>query len=355
MEGVTQMAKPRLWPARSHPRASYMSAGASWPRRRRRAGARRAGGRASQSRRPTPPPTAPPAPNGAGPGGRGADPLLRPLPPPAASSPGSAVGAFPARALHAPVGRGRRNRGVPAGCVGMGGGSGREGFGAGGGSVRGARARRCAAAGMRGAGDGGRHRGDGGGTASPPPRTGHSGTEPSAVADGITLVGKRQKETNARLHFERARPEPVRSARPGSGQGSAPGSGPRRVPPGGAAAPQLCLYFPSPLGSLNGFIIRSHPRASGRACPGAAPHGGSAAAAAGLSSESSRKAPRDPSAFGAGKENKTEQNQHKTKTDAGKVAARRPPRYRSCRRSRCTDAAFPFLKPLLSEEKGNER
>lgn len=63
------MAKPLLWPARSHPRASYMSAGASWPRRRRRAGARRAGGRASQSRRPTPPPTAPPAPNGAGPGG----------------------------------------------------------------------------------------------------------------------------------------------------------------------------------------------------------------------------------------------------------------------------------------------
>ena len=81
MEGVTQMAKPRLWPARSHPSASYMSAGASWPRRRRRAGARRAGGRASQSRRPTPPPTAPPAPNGAGPVGRGADSLLRPLPP----------------------------------------------------------------------------------------------------------------------------------------------------------------------------------------------------------------------------------------------------------------------------------
>lgn len=80
MEGVTQMAKPLLWPARSHPRASYMSAGASWPRRRRRAGARRAGGRASQSRRPTPPPTAPPAPNRAGPGWgeRGADPLLRP-------------------------------------------------------------------------------------------------------------------------------------------------------------------------------------------------------------------------------------------------------------------------------------
>lgn len=154
MEGVTQMAKPRLWPARSHPRASYMSAGASWPRRRRRAGARRAGGRASQSRRPTPPPTAPPAPDGAGPGGRGADPLLRPLPPPAASSPGSAVGAFPARALHAPVGRGRRNRGVPAGCLGRGGEDwGGKGSAPGGGSAGGgARARGCAAAGMRGAG-----------------------------------------------------------------------------------------------------------------------------------------------------------------------------------------------------------
>lgn len=81
MEGVTQMAKPLLWPTRSHPRASYMSAGASWPRRRRRAGARRAGGRASQSRRPTPPPTAPPAPNGAGPGGWGGE-SGRPPPPP---------------------------------------------------------------------------------------------------------------------------------------------------------------------------------------------------------------------------------------------------------------------------------
>lgn len=81
MEGVTQMAKPLFWPTRSHPRASYMSAGASWPRRRRRAGARRAGGRASQSRRPIPPPTAPPAPNGAGPGGAGGE-GGRPPPPP---------------------------------------------------------------------------------------------------------------------------------------------------------------------------------------------------------------------------------------------------------------------------------
>lgn len=118
MEGVTQMAKPLLWPTRSHPRASYMSAGASWPRRRRRAGARRAGGRASQSRRPTPPPTAPPAPNGAGPGGRrgrAADPLRRPPSRARSISPGSAVGSFPTWALHAPVGRGRQNIGGPAG------------------------------------------------------------------------------------------------------------------------------------------------------------------------------------------------------------------------------------------------
>lgn len=119
MESVTQMAKPLLWPTRSHPRASYMSAGASWPRRRRRAGVRRAGGRASQSRRPTPPPTAPPAPNGAGRGGgSAADPLLRPSAPARSVSPGSAVGAFPARALHAPAGRGRTNRGGPAGDCG---------------------------------------------------------------------------------------------------------------------------------------------------------------------------------------------------------------------------------------------
>lgn len=364
MEGVTQMAKPRLWPARSHPRASYMSAGASWPRRRRRAGARRAGGRASQSRRPTPPPTAPPAPNGAGPGGRGADPLLRPLPPPAASSPGSAVGAFPARALHAPVGRGRRNRGVPAGCLGRGG---RIGAG---------RVRRrgaappggCPGAGLRCRRDA-RGRGMEAGTgeteaARPPnpPRTGHSGTEPSAVADGITLVGKRQKETNARLRIERPRPDPVpqRSAGPGAGA-ALPGTVRGVSLPVGQR--RRSFYFPSPLDSLNGLIIRSQLRASGRACPGAAPHSGSAAAAAGLSSGSSRKAPRDPSALGAEKEKKKnkkhqtkpKQNRHKTKTNAGKVAARRPPRYRGCRRFCCTDSAFPFLKPLLSEEKGNER
>lgn len=131
MEGVTQMAKPLLWPARSHPRASYMSAGASWPRRRRRAGASGAGGRASQSRRPTPPPNRTPGPKRSRPGGVGWGERRRPppppplLPPPAASSPGSSVGAFPARALHAPAGRGRQNRGVPPGYAGMRGGGGR--------------------------------------------------------------------------------------------------------------------------------------------------------------------------------------------------------------------------------------
>ena len=118
-------------------------------------------GRGAQGRRPgqpiPPPHTAPnrtPGPKRSRPGWRGADPLLRPLPPPAASSPGSAVGAFPARALHAPVGRGRRNRGVPAGCLGRGGEDwGGKGSAPGGGSAGGgARARGCAAAGMRGAG-----------------------------------------------------------------------------------------------------------------------------------------------------------------------------------------------------------
>lgn len=121
MESVTQMAKPLLWPTRSHPRASYMSAGASWPRRRRRAGVRRAGGRASQSRRPTPPPTAPPAPNGAGPGGgeRGRPPSSAPLPPLAASRPAAPWGLSPPGRCTPLRGGDGRTEGVPPGSAGM--------------------------------------------------------------------------------------------------------------------------------------------------------------------------------------------------------------------------------------------
>lgn len=111
MESVTQMAKPLLWPTRSHPRASYMSAGASWPRRRRRAGVRRAGGRASQSRRPTPPPTAPPAPNGAGPGGgSAADPPPPPLFPRSQHLARQRRGGFPRPGAARPCGAGTAER-----------------------------------------------------------------------------------------------------------------------------------------------------------------------------------------------------------------------------------------------------
>lgn len=192
---------------------------------------------------------------------------------------------------------------------------GREGFGAGGRLRRGG----CPGAGLRCRRDA-RGRGMEAGTgeteaARPPnpPRTGHSGTEPSAVADGITLVGKWQKETNARLRIERPRPDPVpqRSAGPGAGA-ALPGTVRGVSLPVGQR--RRSFYFPSPLDSLNGLIIRSQPRASGRACPGAAPHSGSAAAAAGLSSGSSRKAPRDPSALGAEKEKKKNKTPNQTKT-----------------------------------------
>lgn len=196
-----------------------------------------------------------------------------------------------------------------------GGGLGREGFGAGGRLRRGG----CPGAGLRCRRDA-RGRGMEAGTgeteaARPPnpPRTGHSGTEPSAVADGITLVGKRQKETNARPRIERPRPDPVpqRSAGPGAGA-ALPGTVRGVSLPVGQR--RRSFYFPSPLDSLNGLIIRSQPRASGRACPGAAPHSSSAAAAAGLSSGSSRKAPRDPSALGAEKEKKKQKTPNQTKT-----------------------------------------
>lgn len=200
---------------------------------------------------------------------------------------------------------------------------GREGFGAGGRLRRGG----CPGAGLRCRRDA-RGRGMEAGTgeteaARPPnpPRTGHSGTEPSAVADGITLVGKWQKETNARLRIERPRPDPVpqRSAGPGAGA-ALPGTVRGVSLPVGQR--RRSFYFPSPLDSLNGLIIRSQPRASGRACPGAAPHSSSAAAAAGLSSGSSRKAPRDPSALGAEKEKKNKQN---TKPDQNKTDTKPKP------------------------------
>lgn len=170
MEGVTQMAKPLLWPTRSHPRASYMSAGASWPRRRRRAGARRAGGRASQSRRPTPPPTAPPAPNGAGPGGWGGErqtPSSAPLPLLAASRPAGPWGLSPPGRCTPLRGGDARIEGVPPGSAGMRRGGAERRWSAGR-ARRWGRPRRVlprrragtfsAAAGMPGAGN--RHRGD---------------------------------------------------------------------------------------------------------------------------------------------------------------------------------------------------
>ena len=144
-------------------------------------------GRGAQGRRPgqpiPPPHTAPnrtPGPKRSRPGG------ARRGPPPPPPAPARSIlarqrrGGFPRSGSARPCGAGIGGiGGSRLGAWGWGGRSGREGFGAGGRLRRGARARSCAAAGMRGAGDEGRNRGDGGGTAPPPPERGTAGRSPA--------------------------------------------------------------------------------------------------------------------------------------------------------------------------------
>lgn len=172
------------------------------------------------------------------------------------------------------------------------------------------------------------------------------------------MAKRNKREAPHRAATAGSRPAALCRAR---GRGSAPGNGPRRVPPGGAAAPQLLFSFPPRF--FKRFDYSQSAPCFGPCVPGSCPAQRECCGRSGAQLRVFPKSASGPIRFGGrkGKKKKTKhqtkpkQNRHKTKTNAGKVAARRPPRYRGCRRFCCTDSAFPFLKPLLSEEKGNER